>query len=80
MARPNFTRISGTTIARHAIRPPKLTATRWCKTCGGLHNGGCELVQIPGRTREGRPVNVPHYRRASIPVRRRRNRRTGEES
>ena len=66
--RPNhFVRLQ----EQHAVRPPALTSVRYCPVCGATHSGHCDLVSIPARTRQGRPVNVPHFHRASWPARRR---------
>lgn len=72
MARPDFTRISGTTLTQHALRPPKRTALVWCRICGARHRGHCNLVRVPARTRQGAPVHMPTFRRASWTARKRR--------
>lgn len=63
MSRPNFQRITRT-IEHHAQRPPRLTATRWCGKCGGLHNGHCDLYRVPARNRQSEQIKMPTYRRA----------------
>ena len=45
------------------LKVPKLTATRWCKTCGDKHNEECDLIRVTGPDDRGRERKLPTRRR-----------------